>query len=131
LHIYIPLGAKYTYEESKEFGRLIAKVVHRELPSFTSIERYTQKEKTSFISTSCKTGHRLPWQALIHCVPSQVRLCRRRSIGKSKKGLNILDFTIFNMTARLKETGDLFQPALKKGIDLPKAMKLLEKEITG
>ncbi|HYC28892.1 MAG TPA: DNA ligase D, partial [Chitinophagaceae bacterium] len=39
LHIYIPLGAKYTYEDSKEFGRAIVKLVHAELPTFTSIER--------------------------------------------------------------------------------------------
>ncbi|MBS1618747.1 MAG: DNA ligase D, partial [Bacteroidetes bacterium] len=39
LHIYIPLGAKYTYEQSKEFARVIATLVHREIPKFTSIER--------------------------------------------------------------------------------------------
>src|SRR3546814_1390794 len=36
LHIYIPLGAKYDYEGSKEFARVIAHAVHEELPSFTS-----------------------------------------------------------------------------------------------
>ena len=25
LHIYIPLGGKYTYEDSKEFGRVVAR----------------------------------------------------------------------------------------------------------
>ena len=33
LHIYIPLAAKYSYEQSKEFGRSIVKLVHAELPS--------------------------------------------------------------------------------------------------
>jgi bifunctional non-homologous end joining protein LigD len=41
LHIYIPFGAKYTYDDSKEFGRKIVKLVHKEIPSFTSIERKT------------------------------------------------------------------------------------------
>ncbi|MBA2561454.1 MAG: DNA ligase D, partial [Chitinophagaceae bacterium] len=39
LHIYIPFGAKYTYEDSKEFGRSIAKLVQAQLPEYTSIER--------------------------------------------------------------------------------------------
>src|SRR5436190_5075385 len=39
IHVYIPLGARYTYEESKEFARLIATLVHREIPKYTSIER--------------------------------------------------------------------------------------------
>ncbi|MGE5316922.1 MAG: DNA ligase D, partial [Chloroflexota bacterium] len=41
LHIYIPLGAKYDYEQCKEFGRVIATLVHNELPEFTTIERMT------------------------------------------------------------------------------------------
>ena len=39
LHIYIPLGGKYTYEQSKEFARLIVTMVHEEIPKYTSIER--------------------------------------------------------------------------------------------
>lgn len=35
LHIYIPFGAKYTYEESKEFGRLIATLIHAQIPKYT------------------------------------------------------------------------------------------------
>ncbi|MDQ2656102.1 MAG: DNA ligase D, partial [Bacteroidota bacterium] len=45
LHIYIPLGAKYTYEESKEFARAVAQTVHAEIPGFTSIERLTSNRK--------------------------------------------------------------------------------------
>ncbi|RYF98926.1 MAG: DNA ligase D, partial [Chitinophagaceae bacterium] len=43
LHIYIPLGAKYDYEHSKEFARVIVTLVHQRLPKFTSIERPTAK----------------------------------------------------------------------------------------
>ena len=45
MHIYIPFGAKYTYEDSKEFGRVIATLVHTEIPNFTSIERITKNRK--------------------------------------------------------------------------------------
>ena len=45
LHIYIPLGNKYTYEQSKEFARAIATMVHEQLPKFTSIERKISDRK--------------------------------------------------------------------------------------
>ena len=45
IHIYIPLGGKYTYEQSKEFGRVIATLVQNELPKYTSIERIVKARK--------------------------------------------------------------------------------------
>ena len=45
IHIYIPLGAKYNYEQSKQLAELIANMVHEELPSFTSIIRNPEKRK--------------------------------------------------------------------------------------
>src|SRR5204863_2231952 len=45
LHIYFPLGIKYTYEDSKEFARVLVKIIHAEIPEFTSIERLTEKRK--------------------------------------------------------------------------------------
>src|SRR5207249_304879 len=45
MHIYIPLGAKYTYEQSKLFAQLIAGMVHEQIPSFTSLERSPSKRK--------------------------------------------------------------------------------------
>jgi bifunctional non-homologous end joining protein LigD len=35
------------------------------------------------------------------------------------------DFTIKNMAARLRETGDLFKPVLGKGINMEAALKKL------
>jgi len=42
-----------------------------------------------------------------------------------KKGLTMQDFTIKNMAARLRETGDLFKPVLAKGINMEAALKKL------
>ena len=42
-----------------------------------------------------------------------------------KKGLTMQDFTIKNMAARLRETGDLFKTVLAKGVDMEKALKKL------
>jgi bifunctional non-homologous end joining protein LigD len=45
IHIYIPFGTGYTYDQSKQFAELIAILVHQQLPEFTSIERNPQKRK--------------------------------------------------------------------------------------
>ena len=39
-----------------------------------------------------------------------------------KKGLQMSDFTIFNVMDRIKSEGDLFKPVLGKGIDMKKAI---------
>lgn len=44
-----------------------------------------------------------------------------------KKGLKMSDFTIYNAMDRIRETGDLFAPVIKKGINLKKVSKALER----
>jgi bifunctional non-homologous end joining protein LigD len=39
LHIYIPLGKKYTYEQGKDFAHLVCMLVNEQLPEFTTLER--------------------------------------------------------------------------------------------
>jgi len=43
-----------------------------------------------------------------------------------KKGLKPTDFNIHNALERIKEKGDLFKPVLGKGIDMMKALDLLQ-----
>lgn len=127
LHIYIPLAAKYSYEQSKEFGRSIVKLVHAELPTFTSIERYTEKRKgklyLDFLQNrpqatvagpySLRPKPGAPVSAPLHW-------------DEVKKGMRIVDFNIFNMVDRLKDIGDIFKPVIGKGINLDKAVKKIE-----
>lgn len=119
LHVYIPLGAKYTYEDSKEFGRKIAKLVHAELPSFTSIERLTGKRKGKLYIDFLQNRP----QATV-AGPYSLRPKPGATVSaplhwdEVKKGLKMQDFNIFNMIARLKEVGDLFKPVLGKGVKL-------------
>lgn len=126
LHIYIPLGAKYTYEDSKEFGRAVVKLVNKELPSFTSIERLTEKRKGKLYLDFLQNRP----QATV-AGPYSLRPKAGATVSaplhwdEVKKGLKMQDFTIFNMVDRLKEMGDIFKPVLGKGIHLDKIMKKL------
>lgn len=126
LHIYIPLAAKYTYEDSKEFGRAVVKLVNKELPSFTSIERLTEKRKGKLYLDFLQNRP----QATV-AGPYSLRPKPGATVSaplhwdEVKKGLKMQDFTIFNMVDRIKEVGDIFKPVLGKGINIEKVMKKL------
>jgi bifunctional non-homologous end joining protein LigD len=127
LHIYIPFGAKYNYEDSKEFGRAIAKLVHKQLPEYTSIERkISDREGKMYIDFLQNRP-----QATV-AGPYSLRPKPGATVSmplhwnEVKKGLTIQDFNIFNAIDRLKQQGDIFKGVLGKGINLKKTLKKLE-----
>ena len=127
LHIYIPLGAKFTYEESKEFGRAIAKVVHSLIPEFTSIERLTSNRQGKMYIDFLQNRP----QATV-AGPYSLRPKPGATVSmplhwdEVKKGLKMTDFNIRNAIPRLKETGDLFHGVLGEGIDIENALRRLK-----
>lgn len=124
MHIYIPLGAKYTYEESKEFARAIAKLVHEQLPRFTTIERVVKARKGKMYIDFLQNRP----QATVSA-PYSVRPKPGATVSmplhweEVKKGLKMTDFTIHNAMDRIREVGDIFKPVLGKGINMQKALK--------
>lgn len=124
IHIYIPLGAKYNYEQSKQLAELIANMVHEELPSFTSIIRNPEKRKDKIYIDFLQNR---PIQTI--CAPYSIRPKPGATVSmplhwdEVKKGLKISNFTIKNTIGRLKVEGDLFTGVLGKGIDLNKILK--------
>lgn len=128
IHIYIPMGNKYTYDQCQLFGRMIATQVHLLLPKNTSIERYTVKRKgkiyVDFLQNRAKATLAAPYS---------VRPTPFASVSmplhwdEVKKGLKPQNFTLRNAIERIRAEGDLFKPVLGKGIDLNKVLKLLEK----
>jgi bifunctional non-homologous end joining protein LigD len=124
IHIYIPLGAKYTYEQSKEFARIIATLVHREIPKFTSIERIRDNRKgkiyIDFLQNRPKATVAAPYS--IRPKP-EATVSMPIHWDEVKKGLKMSDFTIVNTMDRLKNEGDIFKNVLGKGINLEKIIK--------
>ncbi len=127
LHIYIPLGATYTYQDSKEFGRRIAKIIHAELPKFTSIERKTadrgRRMYIDFLQNRPQATVAAPYS--LRPKPG-APVSMPLHWEEVKKGLKITDFNIKNAIARLRVEGDLFKGVLGKGIPMEKAIKKLE-----
>lgn len=126
LHIYIPLGAKYTYEESREFARALVTVVHKQIPRFTSIARPTAERKGKIYLDFLQNRPKATLAAPYALRPKPGATVSTPLYWEEvKSGLQMTDFTIHNVVDRVRSIGDIFIPVLGKGIDLPKIQKQL------
>ena len=127
LHIYIPLGAKYTYEQSKEFGRVLVRIVHARIPGFTSIERLTEKRKGCIYLDFLQNRPQATLAAPYSLRPKPgATVSMPLHWEEVVKGLKMQNFTIFNAVDRVKEQGDIFKGVLAKGINLKQTLKKME-----
>lgn len=127
IHIYIPLNAKYTYDECQLFGKWIATQVHAALPSFTSIERMTKNRKGRIYIDYLQNRPKATLAAPYSLRPKPgATVSMPLHWEEVKKGLKMKDFTITNAVARANEMGDIFKPVLGKGIDLKKILRAMQ-----
>lgn len=124
IHIYIPLGARYNYDQSKMLAELIVTLAHRELSSFTSLERSPARRKgkiyLDFLQNRAIQTIAAPYSARPKPGATVSAPLHWEEVNDK---LSIKDFTVKNMPARIKEEGDLFKGVLGKGIDLEKVIK--------
>ena len=119
MHIYIPLGGQYSYDQSQMFANVLVSIIHRQLPDFTSLERKitARKGKMYLDFLQNRPGATIAGPYSLRPKPGAT-VSMPLSWDEVKPGLKMKDFTIKNSMDRLKETGDLFQGVLGTGIDL-------------
>ncbi|HEY0896919.1 MAG TPA: non-homologous end-joining DNA ligase, partial [Sphingobacteriaceae bacterium] len=124
MHIYIPLGAKYNYDQSQLFANIVVQQVHQELKSFTTLERSiaARKGKMYLDYLQNRPGATIAGPYSLRPKPGAT-VSMPLTWDEVKPGLRTKDFTIHNALDRLKETGDLFDGVLGKGIDLVSTIK--------
>jgi bifunctional non-homologous end joining protein LigD len=128
IHVYIPMGGKYDFDQVKDFAHILMKQVNEKLPKLTTLERSLQKRDDKKIYLDYlqnRTGQTLasayslrPKEGASVSMPLEWE--------ELKPGLKPTDFTIDNALERIKEKGDLFKPVLGKGIDMMKTLELLQ-----
>lgn len=124
LHIYIPLAAKYTYEECQLFGKLVATRVHQAIPEFTSIERLTRNRQNKMYVDYLQNRPKATLAAPYSLRPKPGATVSMPLYWEEVvKKLKMTDFTIKNSIDRIRSEGDIFKPVLGKGIDLKKILK--------
>ncbi|MET3977918.1 bifunctional non-homologous end joining protein LigD [Mucilaginibacter sp. UYP25] len=124
MHIYIPLAAKYDYDQSQMFARLIVNIVHEQIPDYTSLERMIKnrngKMYLDFLQN--RPGATIAGPYSLRPKPGAT-VSMPLHWDEVKPGLTMKHFTIHNSIARLKKEGDLFKGVLGEGIDLEKTIK--------
>ena len=127
IHIYIPLGAKYGFEESKQLAELVVSRVNSELPDLTSMERSPAKRKGKIYLDFLQNKETQTAAAPYSLRPKTgVPVSTPLDWSEVKKGLTPTTWNATNILDRVKSEGDLFAPVLKKGIDLEKVLKKLQ-----
>lgn len=128
IHVYIPMGGKYDFDQVKDFAHILMKQVHEQLPEITTLERSLQKRDDRKIYLDYlqnRTGQTLASAYSLR--PKEgASVSMPLDWDEVKPGMKPTDFTIDNALDRIKEKGDLFKPVLGKGIDMMKALELLQ-----
>jgi bifunctional non-homologous end joining protein LigD len=128
MHIGIPLGAKYTYEQSRQFVQIIMQLVHAELPTITSVDRSPAKREAKIYLDYLQNRHGQTMAA-----PYCVRPVDGAPVSMPIRWDELTDtldpraFTILNAFGRVQETGDLWAPVLGPGVDLTKILGAMSK----
>lgn len=129
LHVYIPCNKKYDYDTVRDLARIIATLVQEQLPGTTTLERSLSKRKKNQIYVDFLQNSR--GQTLASAYSARPRPGATVSTPlewkEVKHGLHPSMFTIKNIRKRVEKKGDLFRPVLGRGINIPGALKKLER----
>ncbi|MFL5339649.1 MAG: DNA ligase D [Gemmataceae bacterium] len=126
LHVFVPLGARYSHDQARQFAEIVATLVHAKLPRTTSVVRSpAQRQGRVYLDfLQNRRGQTL-------AAPYSVRPYAGATVSaplkwmEVRKGLDPGKFTIRTMARRLDQVGDLWEPVLGEGIDLPACLERL------
>jgi bifunctional non-homologous end joining protein LigD len=127
IHIYIPLGAGYSYEQCKQFAQLLATLTHQRIPETTSLERSPKKRQHKIYIDYLQNR-----QGQTLAAPYSVRPTEEASVStplhwdEVSARLDPKKFTIKNTLARINKIGDIWQPVIGPGIDIKRILDSLE-----
>ncbi len=129
IHIYIPLEGKYTYDEARDFTKLLCYYVLEITEGLTSMERAVKSRKGK-IYLDYLQNRRGQTLASAYCVRPKTGATVSAPIQwkELKSGLSIQDFTIKTMPERISKLGDIFTSVLGEGIDMEEAITALDNE---
>ncbi|MFD2247846.1 DNA ligase D [Pontibacter ruber] len=128
MHLYVPLGAQYTFEQVKQFALIVAQLVHERLPDLTSLERNPKARSKQVYLDYLQNAIGQTVAAVYSARPKEgATVSTPLKWEEVKPGLHPSAFTIRNVPERLRKLGDLFEGVLGKGVDLEKCLKNLGK----
>jgi bifunctional non-homologous end joining protein LigD len=126
LHIYIPLGAQYTYVQMRKFAKGLASLTQQQLPETTTIERPLNKRKGRIYIDYLQNrrGQTLACAYSLRPKPGAT-VSAPLEWKEVKRGLSVQQFDMKNIFKRLEKKGDLFAEVLTGKTDVAACAKKL------
>lgn len=128
IHIFIPMGGKYTFEQVKDFANIIMQKVEKQLPDLTTLERALKTRSTKKIYLDYLQNRSGQTLASVYSIrpKEHAPVSMPLEWKEVKTGLKPTDFTIENALKRIKKKGDLFLPVLGEGIEMLDALQKIQ-----
>lgn len=127
LHVYIPVEPIYTYEETRTFAELIARVVQSQKPEmFTTPRSVAKRQRNRVYFDYLQNGKSKTIAApyVLRAYP-HAPVATPLEWSEVRRGLYPTQFTITNAPARFAEKGDIFGGVLSNLQHLDEALEKL------
>jgi len=126
IHIFLPLGAKYTYGQSLDFIKTIAAVINMRNPQITSLERSPDKRHNK-IYLDCYQNRKGQTVAAPYCIRPRpgAPVSTPLHWEELRQNIHPKDFNMKNIFKRLDRTGDIWEKIFGKTIDMEDCIKKL------
>jgi bifunctional non-homologous end joining protein LigD len=129
MHVYIPVETEYTYEHTRTFAEVIARIVTRRKPElFTTPRSVSKRERNrvyfDWVQNAKSKTISAPY--VVRAYPG-APIATPLEWSEVRPGLHPSQFTIANVRERFREKGELFEGVLHRPQRLEKALGKLEK----
>jgi bifunctional non-homologous end joining protein LigD len=129
MHVYIPVETDYSYDQTRTFAEVIARIVVRRKPElFTTPRSVAKRERNrvyfDWVQNAKSKTIAAPY--VLRAYPG-APVATPLEWDEVRKGLNPSQFNIANARQRFREKGDLFAGVLKRPQKMEKALGKLEK----
>ena len=126
IHIFIPMGAAYSYDQVRDFAHLLMQFVQQRLPDTTTLERSLKKRGPKIYLDYLQNREGQTVASAYSARPKPgATVSMPVEWDELTSGISIQDFTIHNAYDRLSKRGDLFLPVLDGKTDIEKAIDRL------
>ena len=129
LHFYIPVQARYSYEEARGFALAVCQVLHKKLPDQTSLDR-TPAKRRGKIYLDCFQNAQGQTVAAPYSLrprpgaPVSTPLLWRELVP----GLRPEHFNLKTLPERVERVGELWRPILEQSVDLSACLAKLSSD---
>jgi bifunctional non-homologous end joining protein LigD len=130
-HIFIPLEAKYTYEQTRTFAEVVGRLVAAENPKLTTFERTVSKRPKGHILIDALQNAGGKPLACAYSVRAEPKASVSTPLAAEEltKKVTPETWTLQNFDERIADVGDLWKDFWKKRQTLDRALELLGKKV--